>query len=118
MIGYVGGGGVANIASLYAIDDSNDIAGLPIIYSVSVDPWVGRIPSRLCKDEAHWPRNHNRPMSFVFTYSGIPYLDTLGIHANWIDYRLVFAQGIIGLIPYFPCHKTHLRYISLNPLSI
>ena len=31
---------------------------------------------------------HNQPMSFVFTYSGMPYLDTVGVHANWIDYTV------------------------------
>ena len=68
---------------------TQDTITTTISYPVSVDPWVGLIPNRLCTDEAHWPRNHNRPMSFVFTYLRIPYLDTLGIHANWIDYSVL-----------------------------
>ena len=78
------------------------------------------IPNLVCKDEAHWSRNQTRPMSFVFTFSGIPYLDTLGIHANWIDYRWkrreqekeeksrVFIRS----------YKTSLSVISLNIVSI
>ena len=62
-----------------------------IIYPVSVDPYSIQVRHpRVCKDEAHWlvvKLVIPGPMSFVFTYSVRSYLDTLGVHANWIDYR-------------------------------
>ena len=64
---------------------------ISIIYAVSVDFYSIQVRHpRVCKDEAHWlvvkiviPG----PMSFVPTYSVRSYLDTLVVHANWIDYR-------------------------------
>ena len=61
-----------------------------LIYPVSVDPYSIQVRHpRVCKDEAHWLVVElviPGPMSFVLTYSVRSYLDTLGVHANWIDY--------------------------------
>ena len=61
-----------------------------IIYPVSVDPYSIQVRHpRVCKGEAHWlvvKLVIPGPMSFVLTYSVRSYLDTLGVHANWIDY--------------------------------
>ena len=60
-----------------------------IIYPVSVDPYSIQVRHpRVCKDEAHWlvvKLLIPGPMSFVLTYSVRSYLDTVGVHANWID---------------------------------
>ena len=64
-----------------------------IIYPVSVDPYSIQVRHpRVCKDEAHWlvvKLVIPGPMSFVLTYSVRSYLDTLGVHANWIDYSVL-----------------------------
>ena len=68
-----------------------------IIYPVSVDPYSIQVRHpRVCKDEAHWlvvKLVIPGPMSFVLTYSGILYLDTVGVHANWIDYSGYVFSG-------------------------
>ena len=64
--------------------------GKTIIYPVSVDPYSIQVRHpRVCKNEAHWlvvKLVIPGPMSFILTYSVRSYLDTLGVHANWIDY--------------------------------
>ena len=50
----------------------------------------------VCKDEAHWlvvKLVIPGPMSFVLKYSVRSYLDTLGVHANWIDYNYNFRKA-------------------------
>ena len=63
---------------------------MTIIYPVSVDPYSIQVRHpRVCKDEGNWlvvKLVIPGPMSFVLTYSVRSYLDTLGVHANWIDY--------------------------------
>ena len=69
-----------------------------IIYPVSLDPYSIQVSHpRVCKDEAHWlvvKLVIPGPMSFVLTYSGMPYLDTLGVYANWIDYSTVLQNWL------------------------
>ena len=69
-----------------------------IIYPVSVDPYSIQVRHpRVCKDEAHWLLGKlviPGPMSFVLTYSVRSYLDTLGVHANWIDYSSTLTGSV------------------------
>ena len=46
-----------------------------IIYSVSVDPWVATIPSRLCKDEADWLMRSERRGVLLMILSHPVYID-------------------------------------------